>query len=64
MDLFWKLMLISVIIVAIAMAGLGIRMLFMKNAQFSGGSCKTAPGLADKGIGCGCGGGSCATTED
>jgi len=46
------------------MAALGIRMWFNKNAEFSGGSCKSAPGLTEKGIGCGCGVGTCDTTRD
>ncbi len=55
-----KLLLITVILVAIAFAGLGIRILLERNGQFSGGSCQsTSDGLKEKGISCGCGSGNC-----
>ncbi len=60
-----KLLLITVILVAIAFAGLGIRILLERNGQFSGGSCQATPdGLRDKGISCGCGGGSCGSAKE
>jgi len=47
----------------IAVGGLSIRLFFSKDKQFRGGSCQAShsPELRDKNIGCGCGGGSCAT---
>lgn len=60
--LYLKLIGLAVILVAVAMSGMAIRMFFKKEATFSGGSCKSSPGLNDKGIGCGCGGGSCGNT--
>jgi hypothetical protein len=55
-----KILLITIILVAIAFAGLGIRILLEKNGKFSGGSCQAAPdGLKEKGISCGCGQDSC-----
>jgi hypothetical protein len=57
-----KVMLAAVVLVIIAFAGLGIKLLFDRKAEFTGGSCRatsTSPALADKGISCGCGGGSC-----
>ena len=58
-----KVMVAAVVLVVLAFAGLGIKMLFDRKAEFSGGSCRatsSSPELADKGIGCGCGAGSCA----
>lgn len=57
-----KVMLAAVVLVVLAFAGLGIKMLFDRKAEFSGGSCRATSSsseLADKGIGCGCGAGSC-----
>jgi hypothetical protein len=57
-----KVMLAAVVLVVIAFAGLGIKLLFDRKAEFTGGSCRatsTSPALADKGISCGCGGESC-----
>jgi len=52
-----KILLITIILVAIAFAGLGIRLLLDRNAEFSGGSCQAnADKLGDKGYSCGCGG--------
>jgi hypothetical protein len=56
-----KIVLITLILVAIAFAGLAIRLLLDKNAEFSGGSCQPASeGHEEKGISCGCGG-NCGT---
>lgn len=57
-----KVMLAAVVLVILAFAGLGIKMLFDRKAEFSGGSCRStssSPELADKGISCGCGAGRC-----
>ena len=60
-----KVLLITVILVAIAFAGLGIRLLLDRKAEFSGGSCQSgSDALAEKGIGCGCGAGHCASSEE
>jgi len=58
-----ELLLITLVIVMIAVGGLSIRLFFSKDKQFRGGSCQAShsPELRDKNIGCGCGGGSCAT---
>ncbi len=59
-------MLASIVLVVIAFAGLGIKLLFDRKAEFTGGSCRatsSSDALADKGISCGCGGGSCESTE-
>ena len=59
-----KILLIAFILVGLAFLGLAIRLLFDRNAEFRGGSCQsTSDGLKDKGITCGCGGGSCNTDE-
>lgn len=52
-----KLLIITFILIAIAFAGLGIRLLLDRNAEFSGGSCQaSSKELEEKGISCGCGG--------
>ncbi len=60
-----KLLLITIILVGIAYAGLGIRLLLDRKADFSGGSCRSgSKKLEEKGISCGCVGGHCVTQED
>ena len=59
--LFIKLIALAVVLVAFSMLGLGIKMLFKKGETLSGGTCHSSPELEEKGIGCGCGGGSCET---
>jgi hypothetical protein len=57
-----KVMLAAFVLVVLAFAGLGIKMLFDRKAEFTGGSCRatsSSPELADKGISCGCGAGGC-----
>ncbi|MFO7940950.1 MAG: hypothetical protein R6U66_14475 [Bacteroidales bacterium] len=58
-----ELLLLTLVIVMVAIGGLSIRLFFSKDKQFRGGSCQAShsSGLSDKGISCGCGGGSCAT---
>jgi len=61
-----KVMIAAIVLVLLAFAGLGIKMLFDRKAEFTGGSCQatnSSDALADKGISCGCGGGSCDSTE-
>ena len=59
-----KILLITVILVAIAFAGLGIRILLERNGEFRGGSCQsTSDELEDRGISCGCGG-ACNTARE
>jgi len=59
-----KVLLITVILVAIAFAGLGIRLLLDRKAEFSGGSCRSgSEALEEKGITCGCGG-HCRSGEE
>lgn len=50
-----KLILFSVAMVIIAVGALSVRLLFVKDGRFSGGSCRSTPGLDKKGITCGCG---------
>lgn len=60
-----KILLISVILVGIAVAGLAIRVLLEKNGQFSGGNCQSAgKGSGEEGISCGCGAGYCLYEGD
>jgi hypothetical protein len=58
-----KLIAIVMVLVAIFIAAMSIRLLFKKNAKFSGGSCSSSPTLNGKGTSCGCGGGSCSSRE-
>ena len=53
-----QLIILSVILLFLAMAGLGIKLLFDKKAEFKGGSCQSTASsveLQEKGISCGCG---------
>jgi len=59
-----KLLLITVILVGIAFAGLGIRLLLDRKAEFSGGSCQSTKELEEKGISCRCGSGYCASNQN
>ena len=60
-----KILLITIILVGIAFAGLGIRLLLDRNAKFLGGSCQSTPDeLTEKGISCGCGAGNYASEEE
>ena len=57
-----KVLLATFVLIVIAVAGLGIKLLFDKKAEFSGGSCNAAnssDALKAKGISCGCGEDSC-----
>jgi|GEM_PF-1068765 len=54
-----KILLITFIVLIVAVAGLGIRLLLDRNAEFSGGSCRSAGGEDSNGLTCGCGGGYC-----
>ncbi len=51
-----KILLITVILVGIAFAGLAIRLIIDRKAKFSGGSCQSgSKELEERGIACGCG---------
>lgn len=59
-----KVLLIAVILIVVALAGMSIRILFTKKGEFSGGSCSSSPGLESRGITCACGGhGSCKNQD-
>lgn len=53
--MFLKLIILSILIVGIAMAGFGIKMFFLKNGEFKKQCSSTAPN--GQKIGCACGGG-------
>jgi hypothetical protein len=59
-----KVFVLAIALVAIVFAAMSIRLLFKKNGEFSGGSCSSSPGLRDKGVSCGCGGGRCVNTTE
>lgn len=50
-----NIIIISTILVIIAVGAMSVRLLFVKDGKFSGGSCKSSPGLEGRGITCGCG---------
>ncbi len=50
-----NLILITLVLVMIAVGALSVRLLFVRDGKFSGGSCRSTPGLDQKGIKCGCG---------
>jgi hypothetical protein len=55
-----KILLLTILLLLLAVAGLAIRMLFDRKAEFKGSSCNSAgKALQDKGISCGCGAGQC-----
>jgi len=57
-----KVLLLSIVLLLIGIAGFGIKMFFDRKAEFKGGSCTaSSPELEEQGISCGCEG-SCATT--
>lgn len=56
---FVTLLIISSVLLAILLLGMGIKMLFDKKAEFSGGSCQSSPELNERGITCGCGSTGC-----
>lgn len=60
-----EVMIAAIILVVIAFAGLGIKLIFDKKAEFTGGSCQATHAsdeLGSRGISCGCGASGCAST--
>ena len=58
-----QVIILSVILLLLAVAGLGIKMLFDKKAEFKGSSCQATASsleLKDQGISCGCGEDGCS----
>lgn len=54
-----KVILAAVVLMLFAFAGLGIKLLLDRKAEFTGGSCQatnSSDALSEKGISCGCGG--------
>ncbi len=58
---FLKLLLISLILVAVAMLALGIKLLIDRKAKFTGGSCQAT---AENGFSCACGSADACTVEE
>lgn len=50
-----NLILITVALVLIAVGAMSVRLLFVKDGKFSGGSCRSTPELNKRGVTCGCG---------
>lgn len=60
-----KVLVISAILLGLAMAGLGIKLLIDRKAEFRGGSCSASdPGFKKDGMQCGCGSGFCQSAAD
>ncbi|MFO7923489.1 MAG: hypothetical protein R6U58_07325 [Bacteroidales bacterium] len=60
-----KLIIISVVLVIIAFGAMSVRLLFVKDGKFSGGSCKSSAGLEERGIACACGSKDpCSSNDD
>ena len=59
-----KILLIAFILLVIAFAALGIRLLLDRNAEFSRGSCQAGKNPLDKSYGCGCGAGYCMAEKE
>ncbi|MFZ5942338.1 MAG: hypothetical protein ACOYXB_17360 [Bacteroidota bacterium] len=59
-----KIIIISAILIGFVFLGLGIRLLFDRNATVRGSSCQASGALEEKGISCGCGGGSCGVRSE
>ncbi len=52
-----QVIILSIVLILLAVAGLGIKMIFDKKAEFKGSSCQAAADsevLREKGISCGC----------
>ncbi|MDA3822779.1 MAG: hypothetical protein PF450_09260 [Bacteroidales bacterium] len=57
-----EVLLLTFVLIILAVAGLGIKLLFDKKAEFKGGSCQataSSEALNAKGISCGCGSNGC-----
>ena len=50
-----NIILVSIVLVLIAVGAMSVRLLFVKEGKFSGGSCNHTPDLEERGITCGCG---------
>ena len=59
-----ELIILTLTLIVIAFLALSVRLLFKKNGEFRGGSCRNHPDtLKNQGVSCGCGQGeSCSTT--
>ncbi len=58
-----QVIILSIILILLAVAGLGIKMLFDKKAEFKGSSCQAAADsaeLQEQGVSCGCGEDGCS----
>ncbi len=60
-----KVLILAILLMVLAFAGLSIKLLLDKKAEFRGGSCSaSSPELEKQGISCGCGGGCYTGGED
>ncbi len=59
-----KIIILSIVLLGIAFAGISIKLLIDRKAVFKGGSCSaSSEELKERGISCGCGNGHCSGTE-
>jgi hypothetical protein len=59
-----QIFLISVVFIGLALLALAIRLLFVKEGKFSGGSCKVIPSEKGEEFSCACGQPSSCDTPD
>lgn len=58
-----KLILLSISLMALAFAGIGIKILAKKNGEFAGTCASQNPHLKKQGVDCGCGGAGACENE-
>ncbi len=58
-----KVLLLAVILMILAFAGLSVKLILDRKAEFRGGCSASSPELEKQGITCGCGG-SCYTGDE
>lgn len=63
--MFWQLLLVSIVFIGIAFAGIAVKMIFKKGYEFKK-QCSSVDPKTGKALGCSCGGagdGSCRNEE-
>lgn len=60
----FQIFLISIVLIGIALFALAIKILFVKEGKFSGGSCKVIPSDEGDEFSCACGNPSSCDTRD
>jgi hypothetical protein len=60
--MYIKILLISIVLLAVMLMGFGIKLFFNKNAKLPSGSCRSAN--SDGELGCACGNTHCVNKEE